>query len=314
MVLPHLATPPFYGGGPVTTAYGMMLPPGGKVVGYVHASGQSHVEDRALEMAGLYTTVNAALANCESGRGDTIVVLPGHTENVTGADGWSNLVAGTRIVGLGDGGLRPTISFTATASQLAFDVANVTVSGMQFNVDGANGVVNALDVTAADFSFLNNVVRCASGAALKATIAMSLSAARAAVRGCYFYGTATHNMTNGILIDTAVDGVQITDTFMIASATAANGLIHVTAAATNLLFKDLLLYNTHTSSTATIALDDVACDGLAVNVKSGTKNNGGAKTTQGITWGTAALVQAHECYCSDVRADSGVLSPVAAAA
>lgn len=305
---------PNYGGGPVGTSFGTLLPPGAKVAGYVHSSGRAFVDDATIDKAGLYRTVNAALARCRAGYGDTVVVLPGHTETISGANGWSNMVAGCNIIGHGRGSLRPTISFSATASQLAVAVANVLISGMQFNVDGANGVVNAIDVNGADFTLQNCVVRLASGAALKATIGMSLSAARARVVGCKFFGTATHNVTDGILIDTAVDGIEITDTVMMASATAANGLIRVTAAATNLLFRDLVLYNTHTSSTATIALGDVACDGLALRVNSGTKNNGGAKTSQGITWGTAALVQAHECYCSDVRVDSGVLSPAAAAA
>lgn len=303
---------PSHGPGPVRTPFAVLIPPGARVAAYVRSGGfQEHDPFRPSDVV---TTLAAALPRVRSGMGDVIVVLPGHTESVADATMLDNLRAGTKIVGLGQGSLQPTFNFTATGSRWTVDQADVLIAGLRLNVDGANGVANAIDVTAAGFVMAGCVVRVASGAALKATIAMSLSAANATVTGCKFFGSTGHNVTDGILIDTAVDQIEISDCDMRFSATAANGCIRVTAAATGLLFRDLVLYNTHTSSTATLALGDVACDGIAVRVKSGTKNNDGAKTTQGITWGTAALVQAHDCTCSDARADSAVTSPAAAAA
>lgn len=303
---------PNLGAGPIATSYATLIPPGARVAAYVRSGGYQELDPFRAD--DLVTTLAAALPRVRSGYGDVIIVLPGHVESVVDATMLDNLRAGTTILGIGRGSMQPTFNFTATASQWTLDQSDVLVQGLRLNVDGANGVVNAIDVTAADCVLRGCAVRLASGAALKATVGVSLSAARAWVDGCYFEGTATHFVARAILIDTAVDGIKVTNTRIIASATAANGLIGVTAAATNLLFQDLLLYNTHTSSTATIALSDVACDGFAIRVKSGTKNNGGAKTTQGITWGASALVQAHDCTCSDVRADSGVTSPAAAAA
>jgi len=300
---------PFYGNAPLRTEFGTLLPPFGRVVGYVHASGASYVNDKSLAQVGVYTTVNAALSKCGSGRGDTVVVLPGHTETIAGADGWSSLVAGTRIVGFGHGALRPTISFSGTASQLLFDVASVLVMGMQFNVDGANGVVKALSVTGADFTFAGNRVRLASDAALKATIGMELTAARALVQGNYFFGTATHNVTDGILIASAVDGIQIVDNVMQAAATAANGLIRTTAvAATNLLIARNRIANEHTSSTAGIAIGNAASTGIIADNYVGVRNDG-TSTSQGVTLGANSLISCFNNYVCDEPKESGLLTP-----
>lgn len=304
---------PMFDYGAIRTQYALMLPPGGKVAAYVHSGGYAAVNDAGFT-SNVVETLAAGLAKCRANKGDIVYVLPGHTEDVTDATMLDNLVAGTKILGMGHGALKPAFTWTATGSQWTVDQADVVISGLQLNVDGANGVTNAIDVTAADCFFHGNLVRLGRTAALHAAIGMSLSAARAVVEGCKFYGLVAGAVTDGILIDTAVDGIEIRNTTMIAGSDTANGLIRVTAAATTLLFENLKLYNLTAASTATLALGDVACDGLAVRVHSGTKSNAGAKTSQGITWGTAALVQAHECYTSDVRADSAVLSPAAAAA
>lgn len=305
----QLGEVPNYGGGPLQTSFGTLLPPGGKVAAYVHSSGRAYVDDSTIDKQ-LVRTMQAGLARCRAGYGDTVVVLPGHAETISGADGWSNLVAGTRIIGHGHGALRPTFSFSATASQLAIAVASVYISGCQFNVDGANGVVNAIDVNGADFTFVGNRVRLASGAALKATIGMSLSAARAFVAGNYFFGTATHNVTDGILIDTAVDGIQVVDNLMQAAATAANGLIRVTGvAATNLFIARNRIANEHTSSTAGIAVGDAASTGMICDNYFNVRNDGTA-TSQGVIFtGTGSLIKCQNNYVSDEPRENGLSTP-----
>jgi hypothetical protein len=153
----------------------------------------------------------------------------------------------------------------------------------------------------------------ASGAALKSTIALEVGtgAHRFGMYGCKVYGTATHNVTDGVKVVAAVNDLEIVGCRMVASATAANGLIHFTAAALNLLIEDCTLYNTHTSSTSTIRFDNVAADGMISHVRSGTKNDGTA-SAQGITYaGTNVLVVQNECYSVDEPRASGILNPAA---
>ncbi len=296
------------------TPYGITLPPsGGTVVAYVRATAPTN-GDRLIESRRV-TTLAAALTKCRSGYNDIIVILPGHSENITSGTYLSALVAGTTIVGLGKGTNRAKLRLTATAAQLAVAVADVSISGMRLELEGANGVVKAINVTGSNFQFFNNDVVLASGAALKATIGMELgdAAADAKIYNNRFIGTATHNVTDGILIAHAnASRVEIRGNTMIASATAANGLIRVTGAALGLAITDNLIYNTHTASTATIAFGAVAADGIVARNMSATVNNG-TNANQGIILGATALVRCFENYGTDEPRTSGVILPGAPA-
>ncbi len=95
-----------------------------------------------------YSSVNAALLQCVSGRGDTIYVLPGYTESIT-ADAWSNLAAtDVSIIGMGRGTNRPTFTWTLTGSTMLFDTANFRILNCQLYLAGAHAAGAALTVTA----------------------------------------------------------------------------------------------------------------------------------------------------------------------
>jgi hypothetical protein len=93
----------------------------------------------------LYTTLNAGLAMCRSGKGDYVVVYPDHAENIDAADKMSSLVAGTNIIGLGYGNLRPTFTWTVGTATLLFDVANVSLNNCILHLcSTANGGVTVV--------------------------------------------------------------------------------------------------------------------------------------------------------------------------
>ena len=74
-----------------------------------------------------FATIDYAIERCKASRGDTIMVMPGHTETVSAAGSIACDVAGVAIVGLGTGSLRPTISFTTAATaSITVSAANVT--------------------------------------------------------------------------------------------------------------------------------------------------------------------------------------------
>jgi len=255
---------------------------------------------------------SSAIARANSG--GTVVVLPGHTES-TATTSFTGLAAGTRIVGTGEGSQRPTIRLTDTAASLAISVADVTFENVIFRLEGANGITRAINVTGAGVTFQNCEFEVASGATAKAAIALEIGAGahRCRIVSCVFRGTATHNVTDCIKITGAVDQVAIVGCEMVASATAGNGLIHVTAAATNLKILGNYIYNTMTSSTSAITIDDVACDGIIADNYCGVKNNGTA-ASQGIVFAgtTNPNVVCFQNYTSDEKQKSGVLSPAAA--
>lgn len=308
--IPHLGSALTAAG--VSTDFGTLLPPAGKIACYVRSTGAQSGEEEQLSSR-ILTTLSAALLEARDSLGDTIVVLPGHTENVTDATMLDNIAPGTRILGVGHGAHQPVFRWTNTAGSWTLDQADCIFSNLYLRLEGADGIVKALDVTGADNALIGCRMQWASGASNKATIACEVGAAahRFKMLGCEVYGTATHNVTNGVLIDGAADAVKILGCIMTASATAANGLIHVSAAATNLVFGDLILHNSMTSSTSTICFDDVACTGMCVRVASATENDGTA-SAQGITFGTAATIKCIECYDVDESQKSGILNPAAA--
>jgi len=125
-------------------------PDGLRVAAYV---GASTSDFRSLippeQLANMVPDIDAGLSRCKAGHGDTVMVLPDYTENVAGADHFSSLKAGTRIVGMGYGALRPALTWTAAASSFLFDVANVEVSNFRLNFASAGnaGVTVAAPMT-----------------------------------------------------------------------------------------------------------------------------------------------------------------------
>lgn len=130
--------------GPMEVSPGNVLVPGGGLVHFVHASGASGLDLLPTGMAspspgGFFTSVNAALGSCRANRGDTIICLPGHTENL-GVAAWPNMVAGVRVRGLGTNGNRPAFTWNAAGSTLPISVANFAIEGCTLYLAGQNTV------------------------------------------------------------------------------------------------------------------------------------------------------------------------------
>jgi hypothetical protein len=305
--VPLLAT-----GAGFKTPFGIaILPPASRVAAFVRSTGLQSGDD-PFTAANLVTTLAAGLARVRAGLSDTVIVLPGHTESVTDATMLTSLAAGTRILGFGRGSAMPTFRWTATASQWALTASDVVVQGLRLRLEGANGVVKAINVTGSDVAFYGNDIEVASGAALKATIALEvgIGANRFELVGNIFRGTATHNVTNGVLVAAAVDQVRIEDNEMIFSATAANGCVNITAAATALKVLRNYIYNTHTTSTAGITMANVVVDGIcAENAIGVTATGAQTSNTTGINTGAAVTVKFFDnLICNDGRS-SGLLQP-----
>jgi hypothetical protein len=135
-------------GGIIQTNYGVLIPPTTQVAAYVRADGPQDGDDVYMR-DNMVTTLNEGLKRCRSGYGDIVFVLPDHTENVASADQMSSLVAGTKIIGLGAGNLRPTFTWTVAAATFLFDVANVGIDNCILNFTSATtaGVTRAAPIT-----------------------------------------------------------------------------------------------------------------------------------------------------------------------
>lgn len=133
------------------TPHGINVKPGGRVVAYVRSTGLQEGDDLFAMSGNLVSTINQGLAKCKAGRGDVVVVLPGHTETHSSSGAiWSNLVAGAQIVGAfnSGGSSAPTINLSHAGASLALSVADVTLSGLKILSSTAT-VTGAVVITGA---------------------------------------------------------------------------------------------------------------------------------------------------------------------
>lgn len=97
-----------------------------------------------------FATIDYAMSRCLASRGDIVMVMPGHTENITAAGGITMDIAGVAIIGLGSGSLRPKITIdTDVAATFLMSAASCTVHNLLFAAGFAD-IVRMIDVTAAE--------------------------------------------------------------------------------------------------------------------------------------------------------------------
>ncbi len=179
---------------------GLFLSVSGGAVFYVGSAAQlALLGDSGASLVGrTYTSINAALLNTVSGRGDTIYLLPGYTESIATADAWSNLNANTdvSIVGMGRGNNRPNLTWTTNTSTVLFDQAN--------------------------FRLLNCVLFLAgpqvNGSALTVAAPITVSAAGCAIGSCDIYWgfDADQIVTIGITTTAAADNFKFNNNYCFA--------------------------------------------------------------------------------------------------
>jgi len=257
-----------------------------------------------------FATIDFAVDQCTDSAGDIIYVGPGHAEAIASAGALTFDKIGVKVIGLGTGALRPTITVgaasTATASivvsaadvtvknciigmalvdvtvMLDVNAVRCTVEDCLFNMwvtTGTFQAVTAIDINGgednyADGCIVRNCEFLATVAGANQAIELGEIADRVVIDGCTFWGdyvnAAIHNPTGKIL--------------------------------TNLLIKDCIIRNDNSGNTYCIELVS-ACTGILV----------GNSYVSAITQATAADVGACmsiECYHCDVTDTSGTLSPV----
>lgn len=85
-----------------------------------------------------FSTLAYAVSQCLAGRGDIIMLMPGHAETLSSATALPLNIADVLIVGLGQGDKRPTFTLdTATTATIAVSAANISISNCVFKANYA---------------------------------------------------------------------------------------------------------------------------------------------------------------------------------
>lgn len=93
-------------------------------------------------------TLDSAFAKCTASQGDVIVVMPNHSETITGAGGITHDIAGVSVIGLGTYNQRPRFLMDAgTSVTYLISAADAYVSNLEF-ASGHSNVATCFNVTA----------------------------------------------------------------------------------------------------------------------------------------------------------------------
>lgn len=269
----------------------------------------------------LVSTLAAGLARCRSGKGDIVLVLPGHTETVSTTTMLDNLVNGTQIIGMAPfgSGLMPTFTFSGTTNTSVWNVTknDVTMAGLRFACTGADSIDTPIIVTGTGFRFQENYVNLGSDTTHDCDVFLTVSTG---ADDCYivrnkFKSVSTAVTTNVISVAAAVEGCTILGNWMRATlSSATGGMISVSAAATNLDIGYNVMRN-FVEDGVGIRLADVACTGMIYNNYFGGTDAGGtvANALKAVSFaGTSHLVRSFNNLATDEDSGAGVTSPAAA--
>lgn len=301
-------------GAGVKTPYGLLLPPSPRVAGYVCSNtSQWYTGSHEAMRAKTFTTLAAGLKSCRAGLGDTLIVLPGHSENVADATMFADLAAGTNIIGATMDPQRsdaPTFTWTATGSQWTLDQADVCIANLKLDFTGVDSVDNAIAVSAARCTVTGcHMVTSTGSAQADKIFDPTADADYLRIVGNVVEGTADA-VADFIDLDVVVDRVFISNNEFVGGFT--NGFVNVAAAATNLRIYHNIMHNIASSSTACITVADVASTGI-VAYNSMACLSGGTSAAEGVVvTGTSSLLRFVQNFnTSDARA-SGILAPAVA--
>ncbi len=199
----------------------------------------------------VYSSVKTALANCVASRGDVILIMPNHTEDITSATDLNINVAGVRVVGLGSGNNRPTFTLkTATSAILTFSAANTSLENCIVDGTGIDAIASMFSVTAAGVSVLGNKFVTASATA-QATLGFLTTAAANDLKilDNEFYGTSDAGTTSVVRL---VGGTNIhieRNSFIGGYSSGVGAIENITTDCVNLVVKDNLINNLTALST-----------------------------------------------------------------
>lgn len=286
---------------------GTLLKPGGRVAGYVRSTGAQDGDDQFAVSGLLVSSINEASKRCRPGQNDIIYVLQGHVETISGADGWANLVAGTQIISCGIPGNsnNPTINFTAAASSLLLDVADVSLVGFNLDFAGIDSIDQPITVSAQGVLIASNFITLgkeagATDIGCDAGILLDGGSNNARVINNFFVnyaGTIAESAQSGSVVavgNAAGDisrNVQIAGNYFSASTTGDTiGIVDVVGVASDLFITDNYFIQRAADGAFAITIASiVGTHGVVVRNKIRLTENI-APTSGGILVGASALI------------------------
>jgi hypothetical protein len=155
-------------------------------------------------------TWDYAVGLATASNGDVIFLMPGHAENLAGATSVAMDKAGIRVIGLGQGALRPTFTATAAAGCIAISAASCSIENIILTNTGTFNFSNGFTVTAADAAFKDVAIRdSAADSEFVVGILTDTNANRLVVDGLDYVGLVGGDAAASIIRLIGADDVRI---------------------------------------------------------------------------------------------------------
>lgn len=235
-----------------------------------------------------YATVNYAISQCKAGRGDIVLCMPGHSENISTAGGITfGTNTGVAVIGLGTGSLRATFNFTATAGTVTMTAASCAIKNCLFT-GGITAVVSPIVVSASDCVIESCELRDVTGV-MTAGILTTAAANRLRILDHVHKGSTSTGTTAAIAI---VGGDEIEITARKISGCFSVAAIDVrTTATTNLFVHDVQAFRSRNNASDVFVKDTVTAStgqiGPNLNLS---LNQNTANITEAITGATFRVI------------------------
>jgi len=159
-----------------------------------------------------FATIDYAIGRCTANQGDMIMVMPGYAQDISAASGITFDVAGIRVVGMGEGNLRPKLTYQAAASTIVISAADVVLENF-IHIASYADVVNPIVTTAAGTVIINHSFRDEAADLNFANIVLASGGSdrdndRLTIKDCW-YGTADAQGFNFLQIQQDVHDLVI---------------------------------------------------------------------------------------------------------
>ena len=200
---------------------------------YIFVSSVVGSDDNDGRKATPYATFAKALDKCTTDAMDVVILMPGHSEDVASAAAIAADVAGVTVVGIGNGSLRPTFSFTAAAGTFTITAEDQTFINIEWQAAYAD-VATGLDISGVDDLTFDGCWFTESATSKNFVVVMDLAtgADNITINKCKFIGADASN--DHFITAVATDGFYVYDSlfYMNTAQAAVVGLIETTGAGT----------------------------------------------------------------------------------
>lgn len=266
---------------------------------YVH-SGTGSAGNDGLSPDYPLATILQAVAKCTDSKGDVIWVMPGHAETI-GATSCIIDKIGVSIFGEGRGTLRPTLTFSATASIISITAASVLLDNLLL-IGDIDNIVTGISLSAAADGAILSRIEMRDGASNKeflVGIAIAAACTDVWVDQFRFHGLAG-GATGCIVAAGAADRFRLTNSF-IRGQFSSRTVDLAAAASVGVEIAHNAVINIETGAGLGIALHNSSTGFMHNNVVANLKD-----TVVGLS-GTGAAYA--ENYASNALGASGIILP-----